>query len=106
MIAERRVIEERRSRAQADRAWLSPPDPSTNHNLASRVQHIGTSMWFFKSNLFKEWKSRSATSLLWIHGKRMSFCSFHIFLMLISSNPISGLGKERPLVRDHFRMHD
>jgi hypothetical protein len=48
--------------------WLSPPDPSTNHNIARKVHHEGTSTWFFQGGMFQEWKS--SPSLLWIHGKR------------------------------------
>ena len=54
------------------RAWLSPPDPSTNHNISRKAQHKGTAVWFFKGSIFIEWKSTG--SLLWIHGKR-SFLS-------------------------------
>jgi hypothetical protein len=50
------------------RKWLSPPDPSTNHNIAHRAQHEGTAMWFFECEIYKKWKSNS--SLLWVHGKR------------------------------------
>ncbi|KAH9028626.1 hypothetical protein EDB85DRAFT_2291206, partial [Lactarius pseudohatsudake] len=49
------------------RAWLSPADPSTNHNIARKVQHEGTAVWFFQGRIFIEWKSTG--SLLWIHGK-------------------------------------
>ncbi|KAH9048907.1 ankyrin repeat-containing domain protein [Lactarius hengduanensis] len=49
------------------RAWLSPSDPSTNHNIARRAQHEGTAVWFFQGSVFIEWKSIG--SLLWIHGK-------------------------------------
>ncbi|KAH9053583.1 hypothetical protein EDB87DRAFT_1690207 [Lactarius vividus] len=49
------------------RAWLSPSDPSTNHNIARRAQHKGTAVWFFQCNIFIEWKSIG--SLLWIYGK-------------------------------------
>ncbi|KAI9438083.1 hypothetical protein H4582DRAFT_2098859 [Lactarius indigo] len=49
------------------RAWLSPADPSTNHNIARKAQHKGTSVWFFQGNIFIEWKSTG--SLLWVHGK-------------------------------------
>ncbi|KAH9077603.1 ankyrin repeat-containing domain protein [Lactarius deliciosus] len=49
------------------RAWLSPSDPSTNHNIARRAQHQGTAVWFFQGSIFIEWKSIG--SLLWIHGK-------------------------------------
>src|SRR6266403_360395 len=52
------------------RHWLSPPDPSTNHNFVSRARHSGTASWFFESKALTEWKSRG--SLLWIHGKRTS----------------------------------
>jgi hypothetical protein len=49
--------------------WLSPPDPSTNHNFVRKSRHSGTAAWFFESSALTEWKSRG--SLLWIHGKRM-----------------------------------
>ncbi|KAH9015338.1 hypothetical protein EDB85DRAFT_1875891 [Lactarius pseudohatsudake] len=49
------------------RAWLSPTDPSTNHNIARKAQHKGTAVWFFQGNIFIEWKANG--SLLWIHGK-------------------------------------
>ncbi|KAH9034385.1 hypothetical protein EDB83DRAFT_2296286 [Lactarius deliciosus] len=49
------------------RTWLSPADPSTNHNIARKAQHKGTAVWFFQGNIFIEWKSTG--SLLWIHGK-------------------------------------
>ena len=50
--------------------WLSPPDPSTNHNIARKAHYKGTATWFFEGSMFEEWMS-SAT-LLWVHGKRMS----------------------------------
>ncbi|KAH9069633.1 hypothetical protein EDB83DRAFT_2314311 [Lactarius deliciosus] len=49
------------------RKWQSPPDPSTNHNIAGDRQHGGTAEWLFESNQFKSWKLTG--SLLWIHGK-------------------------------------
>jgi hypothetical protein len=49
-------------------SWLSPPDSSTNHNIACNAHHDGTATWFFKGSMFEEW--RSTPSLLWIHGKR------------------------------------
>ena len=48
--------------------WLSPPDPSTNHNIACGTHHKKTATWFFQGNIYQEWKSKG--SLLWIHGKR------------------------------------
>jgi len=49
--------------------WLSPPDPSTNHNIAFGTHHKKTATWFFQGSIFREWKS--IASLLWIHGKRL-----------------------------------
>jgi len=49
--------------------WLSPSNPSTNHNIASKAHHHGTAQWFFQGAIFNEWKS--AGSFLWVHGKRV-----------------------------------
>ncbi|KAI0290289.1 hypothetical protein BC826DRAFT_1176909 [Russula brevipes] len=49
------------------RRWLSPSDPSTNHNIACGTHHDGTASWFFQGSVFDRWKSTG--SLLWIHGK-------------------------------------
>jgi hypothetical protein len=46
--------------------WLSPPDPSINHNIARKAHHKGTASWFFQGGIFKQWKS---SPLLWVHGK-------------------------------------
>jgi hypothetical protein len=56
--------------------WLSPPDPSTNHNIACSAHHKGTAAWFFEGGTYKEWRSTISESLLWIHGKRalVPFC--------------------------------
>ena len=51
--------------------WLSPPDPSTNHNIACNAHHKGTATWFFEGRTYKEWKSTGSNSLLWVHGKRV-----------------------------------
>jgi hypothetical protein len=50
------------------RTWLSPTDPSTNHNTAQKAQHNGTAVWLFRGQIVIQWKSTG--SLLWIHGKR------------------------------------
>ncbi|KAN0139160.1 hypothetical protein V8E53_003049 [Lactarius tabidus] len=49
------------------RSWLSPADPSTNHNIARKAQHGGTAAWLFQGQIIIKWKSTG--SLLWIHGK-------------------------------------
>ena len=56
------------------RTWLSPPDPSTNHNIACNVHHEGTATWLFQESSFRDWKSTS--SLLWLYGKRMFLYRF------------------------------
>ena len=53
------------------RKWQAPSDPSTNHNIACKLQHMGTAEWFCDGNIFEEWNV--AASLLWIHGKRTLF---------------------------------
>ncbi|KAH9046688.1 hypothetical protein EDB84DRAFT_632448 [Lactarius hengduanensis] len=55
------------SQRQELRRWVTPPDPSTNHNIACDASHKQTATWFFEGNKIKEWKSTG--SLLWIHGK-------------------------------------
>ena len=58
------------------RRWLSPPDPSTNHNIACSAHHKGTATWFFEGRTYKEWKSTGSEALLWVHGKRMPLFHF------------------------------
>ncbi|KAI0261189.1 hypothetical protein BGY98DRAFT_1182447, partial [Russula aff. rugulosa BPL654] len=47
--------------------WLSPTDPSSNHNIACGTYHKKTATWFFEGNIYREWKSKG--SFMWIHGK-------------------------------------
>ena len=57
--------------------WLSPPDPSTNHNSIIRyTHHKKTAAWFFQGRMYQEWKSKG--SLLWVHGKRSSCSTSHL----------------------------
>ncbi|KAF8494402.1 hypothetical protein F5888DRAFT_656619 [Russula emetica] len=59
----------KRSQLRQDlRRWLSPPDPSINHNIACGAHRKQTAEWFFQGSIFTEWKSNG--SLLWLHGKR------------------------------------
>jgi hypothetical protein len=79
--------------------WLSPPDPSTNHNIACGIHHKKTASWFFQGSIFQEWKSTG--SLLWVHGKR----SPRRFSPLTPSNTTlycSWLGQEHSLVHGFF----
>ena len=78
------------------RKWVTPPDPSTNHNIACDLHHEGTAEWFSQGGIFAEWKSAGA--LLWIYGKRT-------FVLLFPDSPLitvyvlSWLWKEHSLVR-------
>ena len=74
--------------------WLSPPDPSINHNIARKAHHEGTASWFLQGGTFQEWKS---SPLIWIHGKRT-----FLFLSLLhpaDSHLSSGIGQKCPVVR-------
>jgi hypothetical protein len=63
-----RMLSEKQLRESVHK-WLSPPDPSTNHNIACDTHHKKTASWFFQGSIFQEWKSTG--ELLWIHGKRL-----------------------------------
>ena len=73
--------------------WLSPPNPSTNHNIARKAHHKGTASWFFQGSIFKQWKS---SPLLWIHGKRRF--RFLSTTLPTQSHLYSGLRKKCPVV--------
>src|SRR5260370_8640851 len=82
--------------------WLSPPDPSTNHNIASSAHHEGTATWFFNGNTYKEWKSVGSESLLWIHGKRVplshSSARHHLITLFIAGSGKSILWFVQPFL--------
>jgi len=63
--------------------WLSPSDPSRNHNIASKARHDGTAQWFLQGHIFNDWKS--VGSLLWVHGKR-------VFLLFLTLRPRTDVG--------------
>jgi hypothetical protein len=78
------------------RKWQSPPDPSTNYNVARKMEHKGTEVWFFEDDKFQEWKVTG--SLLWIYGKR-KFIYLHDVGDPITYSFSSGLREERTVVR-------
>jgi hypothetical protein len=79
------------------RSWLSPADPSTNHNIARKAQHNGTAAWLFQGQIITKWKSTG--SLLWIHGKRTFLLLLPGERLLTDSDYLSGLWEKRHLVR-------
>jgi hypothetical protein len=80
--------------------WLSPPDPSTNHNIARKAHHKGTASWFFQSRIYEQWKS--SPSFIWIHGKRTRPFLFASSIPT-DSYLCSRLGQKRPVVC-HFLL--
>ena len=75
---------------EKSRKWLVSPDPSTNHNIARKAHHKGTSSWFFQSRIYEQWKSSS--SFLWIHGKR-TLLSFSLSFIPLTPISVAGSGK-------------
>jgi hypothetical protein len=86
------------------RRWLSPPDPSTNHNIACNAHHTGTATWFFEGRTYKEWKSTASESPLWIHGKRALLFRSTTRRQLIVILICSWLRQECALVRRAFTV--
>ncbi|KAK4553330.1 hypothetical protein LTR86_009630 [Recurvomyces mirabilis] len=48
--------------------WLSPPDPSLNHNAARNKHEQDTGRWLLECSEYKQWKTSQA-KLLWLYGK-------------------------------------
>ncbi|KAH9985146.1 hypothetical protein BJV77DRAFT_1071565 [Russula vinacea] len=44
------------------RTWLAAPDPSINHNIACKTQHVGTAGWFIQGSTFRDWKNNGSYS--------------------------------------------
>ena len=87
---------------EALRRWQSPPDPSTNHNIASDCQNEGSAEWFIKGNQFKEWLVTG--SLLWIHGKRALLFTYDGFGDLMVHTFRSGVWKKCNMVRLYLHL--
>ena len=50
------------------RAWLSPPDPETNHVSARKRHEPQTGTWLLQADQYQRWKAGLA-SPLWLYGK-------------------------------------
>ena len=73
--------------------WLSPPDPSTNHDMACNTQLDGSAKWFIEGTTFREWKEKKIGSLLWISGNRTLFLRSTFMAINPLSDYIAGCGK-------------
>ncbi|KAF4419061.1 hypothetical protein FACUT_11591 [Fusarium acutatum] len=60
--------------------WLSPPDCSSNANLARKRRHPGTGTWLLNSSAFQEWKLGTRQHL-WLYG--LAGCGKTILSMTI-----------------------
>jgi len=47
--------------------WLSPPDPSTNHNHNLQNRHEQTGLWLLQHEDFEEWKETDY-GVYWMFG--------------------------------------
>ena len=77
--------------------WLSPPDPSINHNTACEAHHDGTAAWFLEGPIYNEWKETG--SLLWAYGNRTVF----LICSTLTADGLwfySGIRQEHSLVSD------
>ncbi len=54
--------------------WLSPPDPSSNHDAACKKRQPTTGAWFVEGPQFEEWKI-NPNSFVWLHGIRKDMFS-------------------------------
>ena len=81
------------------RTWLSPPDPSINHNISRKCQHSGTGTWWIYGEAFSKWKHSGPSSLLWIHGKRQCSGPSVLFRGTYTIHVYSRSREDRTLVR-------
>jgi hypothetical protein len=89
------IISENQLR-ESNHKWLSPPDPSTNHNIACGTHHKKTATWFFKGRIYQEWRSKGSL----LCGSMASVRPVPIFYPLLPDDIISSrLGQEYSLVR-------
>ncbi|KFY95523.1 hypothetical protein V500_02750 [Pseudogymnoascus sp. VKM F-4518 (FW-2643)] len=49
------------------RQWLSPPDPSVNHQKWCKERQEDTGLWFLNSEEYIKWKT-DAASIIWLYG--------------------------------------
>ncbi|EIM86386.1 uncharacterized protein STEHIDRAFT_110908 [Stereum hirsutum FP-91666 SS1] len=73
-IMERQEDAQEQKLREKIRNWLSPPDPSTNHEFnraARRGQEAGqeTGHWFLRSPGFIAWRDERSSRPLWLYGK-------------------------------------
>jgi hypothetical protein len=48
--------------------WLSPEPYKMHHAQINKDVLEGTGQWLLSDPVFKQWKSESVSSILWLHG--------------------------------------
>jgi Cdc6-like AAA superfamily ATPase len=63
------IVKASAEHAQSDKMfqWLSPSDPSVNHNKALSQRHDGTGRWFIEGERLQSFRE-GQTSFLWLYG--------------------------------------
>ncbi|KAH9978920.1 hypothetical protein BGW80DRAFT_1281765 [Lactifluus volemus] len=75
--------------------WLSPPDPSTNHNIACNSHHEGTAAWFLQGSIFEEWKS---TPLSYGYMESLSANPIFIVTYCPASTLLAAMAQQLPVM--------
>ncbi len=88
-------------RAKIER-WLSPPDPSINHNKALRQRHEGSGSWLLRSENLWEWKAQR-NSFLWLRG--IPGCGKTILSSTVIEN-LDSFTSRKPLLYFYFDFNE
>lgn len=54
--------------------WISGICYEENHFFASQERTSGTGEWLLQHERYREWRTSSASMILWLHGDRESYC--------------------------------
>lgn len=83
--------------------WLAAPDPSTNHNAASKLCHQGTGGWVTGSDVFRQWQ-QGKFALIWLHG--ISGCGKTVLSSRIVEHLRASEKVGKPLIYFYFDVQD
>ncbi|KAF4633561.1 hypothetical protein G7Y89_g4559 [Cudoniella acicularis] len=92
-------FEQRREKIER---WLSPPDPSTNYNIALETRQEGSGLWFLRSDTFAKWKTRP-NSFLCLYG--IPGCGKTILISTVIKS-LSSITSSKPLLYFYFDFND
>ena len=78
--------------------WITNNKYQAPHNLALQGLLEDTGKWFFDRSEYKEWRSTSASSMLWLHGIRKytnPSTTFSLTMAEMEKIYIAGAGKTK-----------